>query len=76
MKKKVINKIKLLCNDEIKFIRVDKDSIVVLLPYNLSEIDIELEDSTVEEQIDSFIYGINHELENMINHLEDCKLNL
>lgn len=76
MNKKAIEKINLLCGEEVKFISAEQNLITILLPYSDAEVEIEIEGSTIEERVDSFITGVNHELEQMINHLEDCKLNM
>jgi hypothetical protein len=74
MKKKTIEKIKSLCSKEVKFVSSEENSVTMLFPYSTSEIDIEIEGNTVEEQVESFISEVNKTLEDMINHLEDCKI--
>lgn len=74
MKKKVIEKIKSLCTGEIKFICSEQNLVTVLLPYSTAEIGIEIDGDTDDEQIESFISGINQVLDDMIDHLGDCKL--
>lgn len=46
----------------------------VVLPYESSSIEIELEGSTDDEIIQSFIEGVNSRIDDMINELNDCKL--
>lgn len=66
----------LIENSEISIQDVDliKKTVDVLLPYETASIVIELEGSTDDELIESFKVGVNHRLEDMINHLNDCKL--
>lgn len=74
MNKKLLKKIKYLCTGEIKFVSMAEKSVTVLLPYDNAEIEIEIEGVTEKDKIDSFIHGVNQKLDDMINHLEDCKL--
>lgn len=52
----------------------EKQKIVdVLLPYESSSVIIELQGETEEELIESFKEEVNHRLQAMIDHLEECK---
>jgi hypothetical protein len=46
----------------------------VILPYESSTVEIELEGNTDDEIIESFIEGVNRRINDMINELNDCKL--
>lgn len=45
----------------------------VLLPYETSEVVIELEGDAEEDIIESFKENVNKRLDDMVNHLNDCK---
>jgi hypothetical protein len=66
-------KLRELCKSDIEVVKVTGDSVEVLLPYDSSSVDIEIEGETDEERIESFKEGVNYRLEQMINHLKDCK---
>jgi hypothetical protein len=72
---KLETKLKKLSNGDIEVVKVDPslESVEVLLPYESSSVDIELEGETDIERIESFKIGVNRRLNEMINHLEDCK---
>ena len=72
--KKALDKIKSLCNNEIEYILTEKDYVRILVPYDISAIEIQIEGIKVDEQVESFISGVNHKLNDMIDHLKDCKL--
>ena len=61
---------------EIKCISIDNcgDYATVLLPYSTSELSIELDGNDIEEKIESFIINVNHTLQDMIDHLDECML--
>lgn len=46
----------------------------VIFPYETSSYAVELEGKTDEEIIESFKENVNGRLSDMVNHLEDCKL--
>jgi hypothetical protein len=71
------NKIVELCQGtDIDVVKVDIKNmyISVRLPYDSNIITIDLEGETQEEVLESFVDGVNKELDEMINYLEDCKL--
>lgn len=70
-------RLKQLCKDngevEIEYVDMSKMAVDVLLPYETTSHVIELEGSTDDEVVESFKDGVNKRLDDMINHLEDCK---
>ncbi|MDF2649577.1 MAG: hypothetical protein K0Q73_5382, partial [Paenibacillus sp.] len=74
----VEDKLKKLCkeNGEVQTENIDMSLMLVdvILPYESSSIEIELEGSTDDEIICSFIEGVNSRINDMINELNDCKL--
>lgn len=70
------NKLNQLCQGDIQIESIDLDgkSVDVVFPYETSAISVELEGSDDEEIIESFKHGINSRLNDMIDHLNDCKL--
>lgn len=74
----VEDKLKQLCkeNGEVQIEHIDMSLMLVdvILPYESSTIEIELEGSTDDEIIHSFIEGVNSRINDMINELNDCKL--
>ncbi|RCX22892.1 hypothetical protein DFP94_101481 [Fontibacillus phaseoli] len=72
------NKLRGLCKEngevEIESIDLTKMAVDVILPYESSSYAIELEGETDEEIIESFKEKVNGRLSDMVNHLEDCKL--
>lgn len=73
MKRIVIDKIKSLCNEEVKF-SYKSNFITLLFPYSNAEIEIEIEGDNEEELIEDFIEKVNQQIDDMIDHLGDCKL--
>lgn len=61
---------------EIKVVNwnISETKISVLFPYSSSEFEFEIEGNSDEEKVESFVEQINHFLDSMIDHLEDCKL--
>ena len=49
-------------------------SVDVLLPYETTSVSIELEGQSEDELVESFKEGVNRRIDDMINHLNDCKL--
>jgi hypothetical protein len=76
MNKKTVKKIESVCSGEIEFISVNDNIVTVKIPYCKNEFDIEIDGELENEQLESFVYGINKQLEDMIDHLSDCKLSL
>jgi len=74
MRRKAIAEIKDLCTGEIKFCSSDRDSITILVPCEQNELIVNIVGNTVEEQVESFISAVNQILDDMIDHLGDCKL--
>ena len=74
MKKETIKTIKSLCGEEVKFISLERNAVTVLLPYSTAEFEIQIEGDTIQEQVESFTTGVNYLLDEMIDHLDDCKL--
>lgn len=74
MKKNVIDKIKSLCDGELEFVSYKANYISLLFPYSYTEIEVEIEGNNDEEQIDDFITKVNQQLDDMSDHLKDCKL--
>jgi hypothetical protein len=72
--KEVRNQIKDLCNEELKFCNMVQNKVIMLFPYSKDKIVIYLEGITIEEQVEDFVSKVNQILDNMIDHLEDCKL--
>ncbi|ASA22633.1 hypothetical protein [Paenibacillus donghaensis] len=58
---------------EITEINLQEECVYVLLPYETSAILIDLEGDTDEVIIESFKENVNHRLDDMVNHLNDCK---
>lgn len=52
---------------------IDNKILSVLLPYETAAVVIELEGSNDDEIIESFKAGVNHRLDSMIDHLNECK---
>jgi hypothetical protein len=52
----------------------ESNFVTVIFPYDNAEFDIEVCGNTVNEQVQSFIVQVNSHLDDMINHLEECKL--
>jgi hypothetical protein len=74
---KLDTKLKRLCEkSEIEIVSIDttKNIVDVLLPYESSAVAIEFYGDTDDEQIDSFKEELNRQLDRMIDHLNDCKL--
>lgn len=59
---------------EIESFDIDKRTLNVLLPYESTAIVIELEGTNDDAIIESFKENVNHRLDQMIDHLNDCKL--
>lgn len=74
MKKSTIKKIEALCPGDISFVGADGGTVTCLLPYSNQEIPIEVEGNTEVEQLESFVSAVNQALDDMIDHLGDCKL--
>ena len=74
MKTATIRKIKALCSGDISFVGADGDTVTCLLPYGNQEIPIEAEGDTEAEKLESFVSAVNQALDDMIDHLGDCKL--
>jgi len=74
MNKNTISKIKSLCEGDIKFCDSENNTITILVPYDIAKFGVEIEGETIKDQVNSFISGVNSILDDMINHLEDCKL--
>lgn len=72
------DQLKQLCKDngeiEIEFIDLSNKAVVVMLPYETSSVVINLEGDTDEGLVESFKRGVNQRLEDMCNHLNECKL--
>lgn len=66
-------KIKELCGTEIKFVTDYGDTVEIKVPYDRGPRFIDVIGRTTTEQVNSFVFGVNEELESMIDHLEDCK---
>ncbi|WP_339304455.1 hypothetical protein NST33_18235 [Paenibacillus sp. FSL L8-0435] len=60
---------------DIEGISLEDKTVSVLFPYDSSCHLIKFEGTTKEEIADSFRDEINQHLQDMIDHLEDCKLN-
>lgn len=73
----LLGRLEQLCREsgdiEITSIDLETMSASVLLPYELAEVSIELEGSSDDDIIESFKEGVNKRLDDMINHLTDCK---
>ncbi|MGK5511758.1 hypothetical protein [Brevibacillus formosus] len=69
-------KLKQLCKVEIQIESIDLEemNVDVLLPYESSSVSIELEGDNDKEIMESFKLGVNKRLDEMIDHLNDCKL--
>lgn len=74
MEKSVINRIKELCDGEIEFVSHEDYNVTLLFPYSNTEIEVEIDGDNEEEKIEDFISKVNQLLDDMIDHLEDCKL--
>jgi hypothetical protein len=74
MTKQAVEQIKVMCTGEIEFCEVDKNAVIVLLPYDNKKIEILIEGNNTTEQVNSFVCEVNNILDEMINHLEDVKL--
>ncbi|RUT38711.1 hypothetical protein EJP82_26730 [Paenibacillus anaericanus] len=74
----VEDKLKQLCKEngeiQIENIYMNLMLVDVVLPYEISSVEIELEGNTDDEIIQSFIEGVNGRINDMINELNDCKL--
>lgn len=71
----MIDKLKALVKGtDIEIISVEGNEVVHLLPYDNAERLLTLYGSTDEEKIACFIELINSSLNDMIDHLGDCKL--
>ncbi|MNW32217.1 hypothetical protein D3C74_91570 [compost metagenome] len=70
-------KLKKICKDngEIQIENIDISLMLaeVVLPYEISSVEIELEGNTDDEIIESFIEKVNGRIDDMINLLNDCK---
>ena len=75
MKTATIKKIKALCSGDIAFVGADGDTVTCLLPYSNQEVVLEVEGDTEAEKLESFVSAVNQALEDMIDHLGDCKIN-
>ncbi|MGO4181825.1 hypothetical protein AB4Z17_11635 [Paenibacillus sp. TAF43_2] len=71
-------KLKKLCgtSTEVKIVKIEmsEKTVEVLVPYEVGSIEIELEGDNEGEMLESFVEGVNRQLERMVNHLNDCKL--
>ncbi|ASA20924.1 hypothetical protein [Paenibacillus donghaensis] len=69
-------KLNQLCKGDIEIESIDLENmqVDVLFPYEIAAISIELEGKDDDEIIESFKSGVNSRLNNMIDHLNDCKL--
>lgn len=71
-------KLKQLCKDvgdiQIESIDLEGMNVYVLVPYETAATSIELEGSNDDEIIESFKEGVNGKLNEMIDHLDECKL--
>ncbi|ASA22632.1 hypothetical protein [Paenibacillus donghaensis] len=69
--------LKELCKEvgdlQITEVSLEEKAVSMLFPYETSEITIDLEGDTDEEIIESFKENVNHRLDDMVNHLNDCK---
>jgi hypothetical protein len=74
----VEDKLKQLCkeNGDVQIENIDMSIMLVdvFLPYESSSVEIELEGSTDDEIIQSFIEGVNRRINDMIDELNNCKL--
>jgi hypothetical protein len=66
--------IKELCVGELKIDEFNDNTVYIFVPYDQAVKDVYIEGDTTEEQVNSFIIGINQVLEDMIDHIGDCKL--
>ncbi|WP_188069028.1 hypothetical protein [Brevibacillus brevis] len=68
--------LKQLCKGDIQIesINLEEMSVDVLLPYESASTSVELEGENDEEIIESFKSEVNKRLNDMIDHLNDCKL--
>ena len=74
MTRNLRNQIKELCTGEIEFISAIGNTVNLRLPYNNAIFCCEIEGENDEELLESFMSETNLMLQNMIDHLEDCKL--
>jgi hypothetical protein len=72
--KQALELIKNMCTGEIDFRSADRNTVTVLVPYDSKEIEVLIEGTTTDEQVNSFVSGVNFLLDEMINHLEEVKL--
>jgi len=59
---------------DIQIESITDTSVDVLVPYETASLSIELEGNSDDEIIESFKDGVNKRLNEMIDHLNDCKL--
>ncbi|MFB5759031.1 hypothetical protein [Paenibacillus medicaginis] len=59
---------------DIEVVEINDKEIVLHLPYETALVDISLEGDSDEERIELFKENLNSRLQNMIDHLEECKL--
>ncbi|MFF2532249.1 hypothetical protein ACFVS2_25400 [Brevibacillus sp. NPDC058079] len=69
-------KLRQLCKGDIQIesINLEEMNVNVLVPYESSAISVELEGENDKEIIESFKVEVNKRLDDMIDHLNDCKL--
>lgn len=74
MKVSAVKKIRTLCTGDITFVLAGETTVTCLFPYSAHEIELEIDGDTESEQVESFVNAVNQELEDMMDHLGDCKL--
>ncbi|OMC79580.1 hypothetical protein BK125_04685 [Paenibacillus odorifer] len=78
MEMSIEEKLKQVCKEngeiQIENITMSLMLVDVVLPYDTSSVEIELEGNTDSEIIESFIEKVNGRIDDMINELNDCKL--
>lgn len=74
MKKTTIKRIKELCGGEVKFVSAEENTVTMLFPYSNAEIELLIEGETEDELVDDFISKVNQHLDDMADHILDCKL--
>jgi len=74
-----INKMKnIIGTKEVEIVGVnnEKNTISYTLPYSGTALCLFIDSDTEDEQIVEFCEGVNEELQSMIDHLDECKLNV
>jgi uncharacterized protein (UPF0335 family) len=74
MTKEAQKQIRSLCTGELKVEGFDVDTVDVFVPYDQASVTVEVDGKTTDEQVESFIEGINRVLQDMIDHINDVKL--